>query len=282
MKPFLSYRSLLLFVLVFAGSVGRAQDSTTTRFIDSLGNRGPGPSDSALADTTGYTSTIDTVDSVTADEPPVDTAIVSNLRPVSADTLALIKKDKGFYYQHWLDSLLKANDANMKVTHESTRLRLPNLEVFFMVFKLVLWLLAAAVLFFVLYKLFLGKNRLFVTNRKNIAAVVEIEAESVTGQYGNLINKAVAENNYRLAVRYLYLQTLVNLSEKGYIVRGTEKTNYQYISELRARSGVFAQPFARLTLQYEYSWYGEYPVSEAMFNTLQHSFNEFNKQTGNL
>jgi Domain of unknown function (DUF4129) len=279
-KLFLSYRSLLLILFVFAGSIAAAQDDATTKFIDSL--KKP-PANTII---TREDPTVDTAAAVadensdtTEEEMLVDTAIISRPREISADSIALIKKDKGFYYQAWLDSLLRAEQANMKITKAPPKLDLPDLGVFFTIFKIVLWLLAIAILSFVIYKLFLGKSALFLTNKKNIDAVIDIEEESTAGQYDNLIKKAAAEKNYRLAVRYLYLQALYNLSEKGYVVRATEKTNYQYINELRKRSAAFASLFSALTFKYEYIWYGEYPVSDSMYDSLQHSFREFNKET---
>jgi hypothetical protein len=278
-KLLLSYRSLLLVLFVFTGIIAAAQDSATTKFIDSLKKPVPLLHDKIIPPVEEKDSTTDdaTADT-TAEEIPLDTNIVSNPRQINADSIALIKRDKGFYYQKWLDSLLRANETEAKLVEKPREPVLPDLSGFFKVFQIMLWVSAFAILIFVLYKLFLGKSSLFLTNRKNIAADINIEEDPSTGQYENLIKKAAAEKNYRLAVRYQYLQSLYNLSEKNYIVRGTEKTNYQYISELRKRPAAFASLFSALTFKYEYIWYGEYPVNEVMYEALQRSFNDLNKE----
>jgi hypothetical protein len=279
-KLFLSYRYLIAIFIIFAGNIAAAQDSATVKFLDSL--KTPAPSNTAVTDSVAAKDTeVDSTDSVvgsTEDTMPVDTSIISNMRPIRWDSLALIKRDKGFYYQNWLDSLLRAEESRLKNREKPEKINLPNLDGFFTVFKLVLWVLASAVLIFILYKLFLGKTALFIKNRKNIDAVINIEEQPVAGEYDGLIKKAEAENNYRLAVRYMQLRALYNLSDKGYIVRDSGKTNYQYINELRKRNPAFANLFSALTFKYEYIWYGEYPVDESMYNTMRDSFDQFENE----
>ena len=45
------------------------------------------------------------------------------------------------------------------------------------------------------------------------------------------------------------------------------------------RGIVAAALFAALTVKYEYSWYGEYPVSEELYAVLQRNFEDFYKET---
>jgi len=274
-KLFLLYPPLFLILFLFAGFTAAAQDDATTKFIDSLKTPPPLVHDSAIAQVDSVAVSEENEETSSAIETLPDTAIVSNQRKISTDTLSRIKKDKGFYYQRWLDSLLRADEANMKQERKPRSFDLSGLDTFFAVFKIILWLLAAAVLVFIVYKLFLGKNALFMSNRKNIEAVIAVDEQPSTEQYAQLVKKAEAEKNYRLAVRYRYLQTLSDLAEKEYIRLGTEKTNYQYISELRKRAVKAAGVFSALTIKYEYSWYGEYPVNEELYAALKRDFADF-------
>jgi hypothetical protein len=261
-----------------------AQDEATTKFIDSLKNpprfQDTAAMPAAVVDTAAgvgeQTDTTAAYDEETA--MPVDTAINSVLRKINPDSIALIKKDRGFYYQSWLDSLLRAEDAKPKLRKEPVNPPdLSFLDTFFTIFKIVLWIIAVAVVVFVLYKLFLGKSALFLKGRKNIDAVIDLEQEQVPAdRYEGLIKKAEGEKNYRLAVRYLHLQALTHLAEKGYIRIGTEKTNYQYTAELRNARPAIAGPFADLTYKYEYIWYGEYMVTDAMYTAVREGFAQFN------
>lgn len=260
-----------------------AQDDATSRFIDSLKTPpkytdttaeavvDSAVSDTAVSDTSAYDE---------AGEWPVDTAITSVLKNIRTDSLALLKKDKGFYYQSWLDSLLRAEDAKKKLKNEPVKPPdLSFLDTLFTIFKIVLVVLALAVVIFIVYKLFLGKSALFVRSRKNIDTAIDIEEETISAdKYDGLIKNAEGTKNFRLAVRYLYLQSLHQLAQKGYIQPGTEKTNYQYAGELRMAKPVLARPFADLTYKYEYIWYGEYMITEDMYYSLRSLFAAFNNQ----
>ena len=277
-----SYRGLLLILILIAGTTVAAQDSVTAKFLDSLKMPPPAATDTVAATTQAVvdSAAVDTeagYDS-TADEMPVDTAIVGHLKKINADTLSLLKKDKGFYYQHWLDSLLRAEDAKVKIEKKPPNWDLSFLDGFFKILTVVLWMLVAAVVIFVVYKLFLGKNRLFLNSKKNIDIAVEEEEIITVGKYEGLIKKAESENNYRMAVRYQHLRTLQLLSDKNHVRPGTEKTNYQYVTELRKARPALAPDFADLTYKYEYVWYGEYMINGTMYDALRNSFTAFNQQ----
>ncbi|GAB2551406.1 DUF4129 domain-containing protein [Spirosoma aerophilum] len=89
------------------------------------------------------------------------------------------------------------------------------------------------------------------------------------------IDEAVGLRNFRLAVRLLYLQTLKHLTDTGRIQYKPEKTNRQYVSELANSS--LRPDFERLTSQFEFVWYGDFPVDDAQFANLQTAFARFNK-----
>jgi len=123
--------------------------------------------------------------------------------------------------------------------------------------------------------LFLSNSSFLSRSRKNIASdIAVVEKENANDPDSHLRN-AIRNGNYRLAVRYLYLHSLQRLSEKKFIEINTNKTNYEYVMEVRRHK--FANEFASLTLQYEYVWYGEYPVDEKLFEQIQGSFTQFNK-----
>ena len=112
-------------------------------------------------------------------------------------------------------------------------------------------------------------------NRKNIVSDIAVAEEESVNDPDSLIRSAIKSGNYRLAVRYLYLQSLKRLSERKFIEINSNKTNYEYVTEIRKHK--FANEFASLTLQYEYVWYGEYPVDERLFEQIQNGLSRFNK-----
>ncbi len=94
--------------------------------------------------------------------------------------------------------------------------------------------------------------------------------------YEREIGKAVAEKNFRLAVRLLYLRTLKELSERNIIEYRHEKTNSDYLNGLFG--GNYYQSFFRLTRNFEYTWYGGFPLSEEAYQMMQTDF--FNFKSG--
>ena len=90
-----------------------------------------------------------------------------------------------------------------------------------------------------------------------------------------LIEQAIKQQNYRLAVRYHYLQTLAMLAMAGKIQPGDEKTNRQYLSELG--SGETRLIFAQLVYGFEYIWYGEFIPDEKQYFIVSSAFIEFKK-----
>ncbi len=77
----------------------------------------------------------------------------------------------------------------------------------------------------------------------------------------------------REAVRYRYLHSLQLLEKAGLIARTKDKTNMDYLREL-GRTG-YHQPFASITLQYEYVWYGRMPLSETQYWRVNEAFDDF-------
>ncbi|MBE14671.1 MAG: DUF4129 domain-containing protein [Cytophagaceae bacterium] len=90
-----------------------------------------------------------------------------------------------------------------------------------------------------------------------------------------LIQSALAHQNYRLAVRYYYLLTLQKLSGKQLIDWQAQKTNHDYIYEIKDSS--IRHQFRRVTDLYDYIWYGNFTVDASAFAKAQGAFNTLNQ-----
>ena len=195
------------------------------------------------------------------------------LRSIESDSVKAVNSDKGFYYKRYMDSLLRA--TQFKVQKPRRRVDLSGSDFFSSIFGIIFWILAIGLFIYLVYRLFLSNSSFLSRSRKNIASDIAVIEEENTSDPDSLLRNAIRSGNYRLAVRYLYLQSLQRLSEKKFIEINTNKTNYEYVMEVRRHK--FANEFASLTLQYEYVWYGEYPVDERLFEQIQGSFTQFNK-----
>jgi len=199
--------------------------------------------------------------------------LAMNHRSVVNDTVQAITSDKGFYYKSYLDSLLRASQPDKPKPQETKESS--GFDVFGSLFGLIFWIVAIGLFVFLIYKLFLSNSSILARSRKNISRDISVEKEEDSTDPDALLRNAIRSGNYRLAVRYLYLQLLTRLSDKKYIEINKSKTNYEYVNEIRRHS--FANEFASLTLKYEYVWYGEYPVDQKLFEQLQGNFTDFQK-----
>jgi len=90
------------------------------------------------------------------------------------------------------------------------------------------------------------------------------------------IDEAIAAKNYKLAVRLLYLKSLKYLSNAQLIDWHIEKTNADYVHELV--NATQYKSFNQLTYQFEYIWYGDFPIDAQRFQQINELFLELKKQ----
>lgn len=87
-----------------------------------------------------------------------------------------------------------------------------------------------------------------------------------------LIEEAISQGNFRLAIRYYYLQLLKELNNKGIIEYESQKTNADYLQEIRKEE--LRQPLRNIIRIYDFSWYGGFSITENNFQSVQRSFRE--------
>ncbi len=84
------------------------------------------------------------------------------------------------------------------------------------------------------------------------------------------LSEAIAASNWSLAVRLYFLQTIKLLSEKEAISWSREKTNRDYLREMRNHR--LGMHFRDVTRQYERIWYGNQSISSEEFARLEPEF----------
>jgi hypothetical protein len=115
----------------------------------------------------------------------------------------------------------------------------------------------------------------FKTEEKDIDGFKYVEENIKEINFEKLISTALKENNYRLATRYLYLSSLKTLTNKEVIEWHYDKTNSDYINEIKDSN--LKTLFKRISYIYDYVWYGEFPIDETTFNTNKDDFSKLNK-----
>jgi hypothetical protein len=242
-------------------------------------------------DSVTTTTTVDSVTTIDSTQVPYTSPVITGDTMLQADQLImpgdsvnLIRSSKDLVYLKDLDSLLR--DAQRQEIAEQKKQVKQNdkeeeswLDRFFgaKLTMYVFWVLGGAFILFILYRLFLsdGMFERRTASIKNEEEKSEEVHHNVAGYYP-LIDRAVANKNYRAAVRYLFLQTLQQLADDKKIVLAPQKTNYQYLFELKDRE--LRNLFASLTLHYEYVWYGRFDLDEMTFDNIRNNFKNFMDQ----
>ena len=190
------------------------------------------------------------------------------------DSIQRIRKEKDFAYATKLDSLLRKRQEILLKKQKQLKPAKDPVNVFPAI-KTILWVLLIGTLLFVLYRVFLSDRGLFASPTRN--KQLEVEDEPVTDEMylDEQLNEAIRNKNYRLAIRFLYLQSLSRLAEKGWLQLSPDKTNYQYVRELAKPQ--LKQSFARITLHYEYAWYGDFNIAAEVFEPVKQEFDQFHQ-----
>lgn len=209
----------------------------------------------------------------------MDTTLYSNDLSLPADSIQNWKNAKEFGYAKNLDSLLKAKQKEQaKSKPKSYEPGLMNRFLASAFVRILLWTLAVFFILFILYKMFLTEGVFRRESKTSRQAIPEAEEEIISAEsdFDNLIKQALQSNNYRQAIRYQYLKTLHKLADKHFIELAKDKTNFQYVREIR--NPVFQNDFASLTLNYEYVWYGEFMIDRNTYQKLEVNFTGLNQK----
>lgn len=206
---------------------------------------------------------------------PKDTMLSVTRWVYPSDSLRNIKSQKEFAYINNLDSLLKAKqDEELKKARITKPVIQKEPTSGFPIVRFLLWSIAIFIVLFVIYRLFLSEKGMFAAPVKN--KKLRLDEEQITDEalLDKRISDAIQKSDYRLAIRFLYLQTLNKLNDKGWLMLSPDKTNYQYVQELKNKQ--FKNEFARITLHYEYAWYGDFKIEETVFKPVKQEFDQFN------
>ncbi|HSN62074.1 MAG TPA: hypothetical protein VLR49_14140, partial [Ferruginibacter sp.] len=190
------------------------------------------------------------------------------------------KNKKEFRYVKNLDSLLKDLQKKQEASKEN-KVRMPNPSFLDSIFnapflKLILWTMAAIFVGVILYQLFKNKGFFKRVDRVGVEEEVVVPDEDILEQnFDKLLQQAYTQGDYRLAIRYQFLKTLQRLRDKDRIEFSVDKTNSRYVHEVPEH---WRNDFAKLILNYEYVWYGNFALTAAQYDLLQKKYTSFNEK----
>ncbi len=143
------------------------------------------------------------------------------------------------------------------------------------IFKIVPYLILLIILI-LLIKFFLKVDmNTIISGKTEKATIILTEDEEIikNKDISKLIEKAIAQKKYRLAVRYYYLLTLQKLQENELIEWEPQKTNEDYSNEIKEEK--LCLKFKKLTHLYDFVWYGNFEINEFEFEKAATNFNDF-------
>jgi hypothetical protein len=119
-----------------------------------------------------------------------------------------------------------------------------------------------------------GKN-----SDKRIINYDEIEKNLHLVDFEKLIQNSLQSGEKRLTIRYYYLWLLKKMSAKQIIIWDVEKTNSDYLYEIKDQTQ--KDNFAYLSYLYNYIWYGEFELDEETFTKAKNAFEKSIKKINN-
>lgn len=232
-------------------------------------------------DEEGESITIDTVETVVestvVDEenqisPRLSSITTEDAAPVAARNVDEKKKndmmnDEAFWY---------VNKAKQKKKEEKKSEEPSESFLNKQWFKTLLWfIIVGSFVVIIVWFLIASNVKLF----KKRSASIEKQEDDLTTEnifdinYEKQLTKAIADKDYRSAIRFMYLQLLKMMSDRNIIQYKLERTNADYLGQLF--STAYYKDFFRMTRNFEYTWYGQFSINENTFNVIQQDFYNF-------
>ncbi|QTY28091.1 hypothetical protein [Flavobacterium sp. CS20] len=202
-----------------------------------------------------------------------------------------VSQDKDIFDQETLDKLKTDDDYNYSIESQTnwwsefkewlgTQWR--NLfgqsidsSFWFFIFKVLPYLILVVAVVFLIW--FIARsnidNQIMRQHKTSKVTLTEEEELLMTRNLEKMADKAIENQQYRLAIRYLYLNSIKRLDLKGIIKYTNDKTNFEYLREIEFNE--LSKIFKHLTIAYEQTWYGQMQFDEVYFQNLQQQYEAF-------
>jgi hypothetical protein len=205
-----------------------------------------------------------------------DSTVKAEVRNASAEKEKEIFSDKDFEYKadaqeskNWLRAF-----SDWLTEKLFGKISVENADLTWQIIKWVMIaLFIAGIILIIIRSNFRGLLR---SAPKNLggAAFTDIPEDIDSVNIDKLIDEALKNGNYRLAIRWCFLKSLQLLNARQQINWQPAKTNVDYQHELKNPG--LRESFSRLSHVFEYVWYGEMTTSESVFTRYKNEMEKFN------
>lgn len=210
-------------------------------------------------------------------------AVFAQEAVVVADSDTSWTHDPGFAYMPTLDSMLRVTNNRVDSLNATVRIGTApgngssGFTAFFQnkFVQIFFWLMLAVFVAYIIYSIFFRYPAIRALREENGEEIIEGGKLLEADIYIQKIVAAEKEGNFRLAIRYLFMQVLARLDAIEKIQFAPEKTNSDYIREMR--NDDFFDRFSKLSNLFIYTWYGHQEISEDDYREVKQLFTEYNK-----
>jgi len=146
------------------------------------------------------------------------------------------------------------------------------------IIEYIIYFLLVILVVFLIVRFLINENfnSIFQKKAKTVNDI-NLTEEHIEGiDINNLLKEALNNKDYRLAIRYQFLLTLQKLSKNDIIEWHFDKTNSDYLTEIKQPQ--LKQGFKKITYLYDYIWYGEQTIDDKKYKTSVLDFESIDKQ----
>jgi len=143
----------------------------------------------------------------------------------------------------------------------------------------IIRLFAIVLVGFLLYfivRFLIGKDGNFFFGKRNRKVIIneeELHENIHEINFPESISGFERSGDFRSAIRYQFLFILKKLSDKKLILWNPEKTNKDYVAELKDTQ--LKSEFSNLSYIFDYVWYGEFTIDEQSYVKFKNQFHSF-------
>src|SRR5690606_2691651 len=146
-----------------------------------------------------------------------------------------------------------------------------------LVLEYIIYSLMGCLALYLLIRMFVrgGFSSLFTKKAPSILEVALCERHIEAIDLDALLEGALRQGDYRLAVRYRFLMLLKQLSQREVIQWHFDKTNMDYLREIPPSP--LRQEFQKATYLFDHIWYGQQPIDGPGYHQAEHRFDSLNR-----
>ncbi len=222
-------------------------------------------------------------DSLTINSVPIDSKYNSIqydssnviVRSMDSTKIKSYLKDKDFRYFEDPESTMTLWERLMEWLKRQFE-KLTQYDSYYTAWDIFIYLLIALAVVAIVFGIYKSEIKgLFLSNKnKNKLNVSEYLEDIHTIDYEKMIEEAIANKNFRYAIRLNYLRSLKILSDKEIIYWKIDKTNREFLREIKLNN--LKSKFEKITTDFESIWYGGFEIDQTAYLQLQNYYSDFN------